>query len=103
MAIDSIAKRQRVIVWQSRVALVRHLLLDQFPFLVGAAVGAPLIHLRAGRSAGAGVFKHQAAVAIDEGVAAIAVMLWQPFIILSRTEIILDDSRALGGGGALDH
>src|SRR5438128_10645195 len=79
------------------------LLFNQLPFLVGAAVGTPLVHLRARGGAGTRVFEHQSAVPVDEGEAAVAVLVRLPLVILGRAERPLDDACALRGGSALDH
>ena len=71
------------------------LLRDQYPFLVRAAVGAPLIHLCAGQSARTRVFENEAAVPVDEGEAAVAVLLWQPLVVLGCAERPLDDASTL--------
>ena len=63
-----------------------NLLLDQYPFLIAAAIGAPLVHLRRLVRARTGVFEHQTAVQIEERVAAVAVLLRQPLVITRRTK-----------------
>jgi len=59
----------------------RILLPQQYPVLIGATVGSPLIHLRARRSAGAGIFQDEAAVQIEQGATAVAVKYGLPLVI----------------------
>src|SRR5581483_2102917 len=89
-------------VASARAALSRGLLLEQSPFLVIAAVRAPLNRLRAGRGAAVRIVHYQAAVPVDEGVTSVAVQDRFPLVVLSRTEGPLDDSGAGRCGGALD-
>src|SRR5581483_4390397 len=80
----------------------RLLLLDQFPFLVGATIGSPLIHLRAGGRARARVLEHQVAVAVEKREAAVAVLHRPPLVVAGRAEIPLDNAGTLGSRRALD-
>src|SRR5581483_4516294 len=66
-------------------------LLEQFPFLIAAAVGGFLVHLGAGGCAGTGIAEHEAAVGVGF-----------PLVVAGGAEGPLDDFGAGRGGSALD-
>src|SRR5581483_11566310 len=59
------------------------ILLDELPLLVVAAIGRPLVHLRAGQGA-------------------IAVLQRLPLVVAGGAKRPLDDAGAVGGGSALN-
>jgi hypothetical protein len=87
---------------QSRVVLWFILLFQQSPFLVAAAIGCLLIHLRAIGAAGTRISKHKTTVQIDKRETAIAVRLRQPLVVTGRTERPLHNSCATRSRSALD-